>query len=154
LVTGADAKNSTGRTGAVAGVALSCSEMANAVHPARVTLFARGIDWRPLTQPGRWTDCGYLLGGKSMRHALAIFVLVIASNAEAQQQNAPEVKLLTPAECEQITKRPEGDFFVKGPVKIGMVTIENSNVPPHGIVMNGIDNFDVIQRSCFNGKPS
>ena len=90
-----------------------------------------------------------------MRVALMLSALIIATGAaQAQSPRPSEVKLLTAAECSQITKRPRGDFYVKGPIKIGGMTIQESNVPPHGIVMNGIDNFDVIQRSCFNGRPS
>jgi hypothetical protein len=90
-----------------------------------------------------------------MRVALMVSALIIAPTvAQAQQGKPPEVKLLTPAECSQITKRPQGDFFVKGPITIGGMTIKDSNVPPHGIVINGIDNFDVIQRSCFSGRPT
>ena len=91
----------------------------------------------------------------NMRVAFMVSALIIApAAAQAQAPKPPEVKLLTPAECSQITKRPQGDFLVKGSVTIGGMTISDSNVPPHGIVMNGIDNFDVIQRSCFNGRPS
>jgi hypothetical protein len=96
------------------------------------------------------------IGGRAkMRTTIVVSTLVIASAvAQAQTQNPPEVKLLTPTDCSQITKRPQGDFYVKGPIRIGGMLIQNSNVPPHGMVMNGIDNFDVIQRSCFNGKPT
>jgi hypothetical protein len=90
-----------------------------------------------------------------MRAVSIISALIVAPTiAQAQQQKPPEVKLLTPAECSQITKRPQGDFFVKGPITIGGMTISNSNVPPHGLIQNGIDNFDVIQRSCFSGRPT
>jgi hypothetical protein len=67
---------------------------------------------------------------------------------------APAVKLLTPAECAQITKRSDTQFYIKGPLTIGGVTIENSTLTPNGIVFNGVDNFDVIKRSCFNGRPT
>jgi hypothetical protein len=88
-----------------------------------------------------------------MRVALMVSALVIApAAAQAQAPKPPEEILLTRVECRQITKRPDGDFFVNGPIKIGEMTIQDQNVSPDGVVLNGIDNFDVIQRSCFSGR--
>jgi hypothetical protein len=88
-----------------------------------------------------------------MRVALMVSALVIASAAaQAQAPRPPEVILLTRVECRQITKRPDGDFFVYGPIKIGELIIQDQSVSPDGIVLNGIDNFNVIQRSCFSGR--
>ncbi len=85
---------------------------------------------------------------------LAAAALLCMSFAKAQDRAAPVgVKMLTPAECALVTRRPEGDFFVKGTLRIGVTTISNSTVSANGIVIGGIDNFDVINRSCFIGKP-
>jgi hypothetical protein len=85
---------------------------------------------------------------------LPLFVLLSCAGASAQERKTPEVKMLTPAECALITKRSDNEFFIKGPVTIGVSTFEESSVSPNGVNYNGIDNFDVINRSCFNGKPS
>jgi hypothetical protein len=54
-----------------------------------------------------------------MRVALMASALVIApAAAQAQAPKPPEEILLTRVECRQITKRPDGDFFVNGPIKI------------------------------------
>jgi hypothetical protein len=88
-----------------------------------------------------------------MRVALMVSALIIAPTAaQAQAPEPPEVILLTRVECRQITKRPDGDFFVNGPIKIGEMTIQDQSVSPDKGVLNGIDNFDVIQRSCFSGR--
>src|ERR1700733_6008177 len=90
-----------------------------------------------------------------MRIAIIVSMLLVApAIAQEQRQEPPDVKLLTPDECSQITKRPQGDFFVKGSIEIGGMTIKDGNVPPHGISNGGIDPFNVIQRSCFNGQPT
>jgi hypothetical protein len=85
---------------------------------------------------------------------LVFLAIILASNAQAEQPKPPEVRLLTPAECSQITRRPQGEFMVKGSLTIGQLTIEDSNVFPNGLVINGIDFFEVIRRSCFSGRPS
>jgi hypothetical protein len=94
-------------------------------------------------------------GVGEMRAFLAVLVFgVFASGAVAQQSNSPGARMLTPAECSLITKGSQGDFIVKGPVMIGGIKFENQSIPPHGVRINGIDSFDVIQRSCFNGRPT
>jgi hypothetical protein len=85
---------------------------------------------------------------------VSLGLALFSFSATAQERKSPDVKLLTPAECAMITKRPQGDFYVTGPIKIGSLTISNQNVPKHGFVMDGIDNYDVIERSCFDGKPT
>jgi hypothetical protein len=71
----------------------------------------------------------------------------------AQERKAPpEIKMLSPEECALISKRSENDYYVKGPVTIGGITIEKSNLTRKGVIFNGDDHFEVIQRSCFGGK--
>jgi hypothetical protein len=89
-----------------------------------------------------------------MRVAIMVSALIIVpAAAQAQAPKPPEMILLTRVECRQITKRPKGDFFVNGPIKIGEMTIQDQTVSPNEQIMNGIDNFDIIQRSCFSGRP-
>jgi hypothetical protein len=92
-----------------------------------------------------------------MRVIVALIVAALAGNAvslAAEQQKTPEIKMLTPAECALITKRSDNEFYVKGPVVIGGITMTESSLSKNGIILNGVDNFDVINRSCFNGKPA
>jgi hypothetical protein len=82
-------------------------------------------------------------------------VIIVFAGANAQEQKAPPtVRVLTPAECALITKRSDTEFFIKGPVTIGDITFEESTLTRTGTVNNGIDEFDVIDRSCFKGKPA
>ncbi|MBW7970272.1 hypothetical protein [Bradyrhizobium sp. BR 10289] len=81
--------------------------------------------------------------------ALASFAPVIA-----QQQVSPPVKMLSPAECALIERRPAGDYMVNGTITIGGLTVTNSNVPRNGINLGGIDPFEIITRSCFVGRPA
>jgi hypothetical protein len=92
-----------------------------------------------------------------MRVIVALIVAALAGNAvslAAEPQKAPEIKMLTPTECALITKRSDNEFYVKGPVVIGGITMTESSLSKNGIILNGVDNFDVINRSCFNGKPA
>jgi hypothetical protein len=53
-----------------------------------------------------------------MRVALMVSALVFApAAAQTQVPKPPEVLVLTRVECRQITKRPDGDFFVNGPIE-------------------------------------
>ena len=81
-------------------------------------------------------------------------VLVSLSAASAQGLRKDDIKPLSPAECALIEKRTDQEYYITGPVTIGRATIKNSSVLKGGIVMNGVDNFDVINRSCFSGKPT
>jgi hypothetical protein len=90
-----------------------------------------------------------------MRRILFLTILLSAvTPCIAQQQSPPQIKMLSPSECAVIEKRPIGDYMVNGTINIGNITISNSNVSRDGINYGGIDPFDVITRSCFNGKPS
>ena len=85
--------------------------------------------------------------------SIAIAVNCCALPALAQQRPAPaDVKMLTPAECALIDKRSENEFYIRGPVIIGGVKIWDQEIKRRGISVNGVDNFDVVQRSCFMGK--
>jgi hypothetical protein len=91
-----------------------------------------------------------------MRIIIAIAVATFTGGvswAAAEQQKPPSVKMLAPAECALITKRSDDEFYVKGPITIGSVTLTDSSISRKGIIVNDVDNFDVINRSCFNGKP-
>jgi hypothetical protein len=81
-----------------------------------------------------------------------LFAMFLAGAANAQERKAPEMKMLTPAECALITKRSDNEFYIKGPVTIGGMTFAESSLTRKGIVNKGVDNFDVVNRSCFNGK--
>lgn len=87
------------------------------------------------------------------KSALVMLFAISAGGAFAQQQKAPEVKILTPAECSNIVKRSDNEYFIQGAVQIGGMRISQSNVQRNGISYGGMDPFDVITRSCFNGKP-
>lgn len=92
-----------------------------------------------------------------MRVILAVTVATLAGNtclAAAEEQKAPSIRLLTPAECALITKRSDNEFYVKGSVTIGSVTMTDSTVGKNGIIINDVDNFEIINRSCFKGKPT
>jgi hypothetical protein len=90
-----------------------------------------------------------------MKVIIAIAIAMFITQAwAAEEQKAPAVKMLTPAECAQITKRSDNEFYVKGTVTIGSVTMTDSSIGRNGIVMNDVDNFDVINRSCFSGRPA
>jgi hypothetical protein len=90
-----------------------------------------------------------------MKAIVAITIAMFSAQAwAAEEQKAPAVKMLTPAECAQITKRSENEFYVKGTVTIGGVTMTDSSIGRNGIIFNDLDNFDVINRSCFQGRPA
>lgn len=83
----------------------------------------------------------------------ALTVVSISSGSVlAQTSKPPEIKLLSPAECTEIVKRSDNEFYINGKVVIGGMTISQSNVPRNGISYGGVDPFDVINRSCFSGK--
>lgn len=84
--------------------------------------------------------------------AVGLLLLMEIVPAGAQNAAPPAVKLLSPAECANIQKLSENDYFITQPVTIGGMTISQSNVPKNGINYGGIDPFDVITRSCFTGK--
>ena len=83
---------------------------------------------------------------------LVISSFFLVDSAYAQTNNSPDIKLLSPVECAAITKRSNNEFYVEGSVVIGGMTISKSNVPRNGIIFNGVDPFDVINRSCFRGN--
>jgi hypothetical protein len=85
-----------------------------------------------------------------------IFLLAIGVSLPvmAQPTPIPDTKFLTPAQCSQITKLSENEFYIRGTVTMGALTIGDQRVPRAAIIVNGINPFDVIQRSCFNGKPT
>jgi hypothetical protein len=87
---------------------------------------------------------------------LVIGMCAIASwltTAVAHERKAPpEIKMLTAEECALIIKRSENDYYVRGPVTIGGITIEKSNLTRKGVIFNGANHFDIIQRSCFGGE--
>ena len=90
-----------------------------------------------------------------MKTIIAVMTAIFATQAwAAEEQKAPVVKMLTPAECALITKRSDNEFYVKGPVTIGGITMTDSSVGKNGIIFNDVDNFDVINRSCFQGRPA
>jgi hypothetical protein len=79
--------------------------------------------------------------------------MITLAPAMAQQPEPAQIKLLSPAECPMIVKRPAtGDYMVNGTITIGGMTFSNGNIPPNGIRLQGADPFDVITRSCFAGK--
>jgi hypothetical protein len=83
---------------------------------------------------------------------LAIAIFLVTTSAQAAND---DVKMLTPEECSHISKLPSGEFYINDPVKIDFMTIHHQNVSPRsGIAVNGVDSFDVIQRSCFNKNPN
>lgn len=63
-----------------------------------------------------------------------------------------EVKLLSQQECAQIERRAEKEFFIKGSVVIGSITLEQQAVPDGGFMLMGINVYDVIKRSCFPSR--
>lgn len=78
------------------------------------------------------------------------YVLVAgASFAFAQQR---EVKLLSQQECAQIKRLSEKEFFVTGPLVMGSITLQEQAVPEGGLMMMGVDLFDVIKRSCYSHR--
>jgi hypothetical protein len=88
-----------------------------------------------------------------MRKILALqLLMLVATAAGGQERKGPDVKTLTPAECALITKRSDNEFYVKGPVTIGVATVTESDLRPGGVIINGVDNFAVVQRSCFSAK--
>ena len=90
-----------------------------------------------------------------MKAIIAITIAIFTTQARAaEEQKAPTVKMLTPAECALITKRSDNEFYVKGPVTIGGITMTDCSVGKNGIIFNDVDNFDVINRSCFQGRPA
>ena len=80
------------------------------------------------------------------------FLTGISAQVMAQQQPIPKIQMLSPTECTVISKRPAGDYMVNGTIKVGSMTISNSNVVRGGINYGGVDPFDIITRSCFSGK--
>jgi hypothetical protein len=84
---------------------------------------------------------------------IILFAMLLGAGAAFAQTSIP-VKMLTPAECALISKRSETEFFVKGPVKIGGLRMTGVPVTPGAATATGVDTFDVISRSCFNGKPN
>jgi hypothetical protein len=93
---------------------------------------------------------------RSMKNAIALVasMLLFSAFANAQEREGPpEIKLLTPAECAMVSKRSENDFYIKGPLTIGNTTYESSIVSRNGVSFGGVDHFEVISRSCFQGKP-
>jgi hypothetical protein len=73
--------------------------------------------------------------------------------AGAQEKtDEPHVKLLTPAECANITRRSPDEYYIDGSVTIGVSIWTRSSISRNGMVMNGVDMFDVITRSCYAGK--
>lgn len=90
-----------------------------------------------------------------MKAVVAITIAMFTAQVwAAEQEKTPAVKMLTPAECAQITKRSDNEFHVKGTVTIGGVTMTDSSIGRNGIIFNDVDNFDVINRSCFQGRPA
>lgn len=79
-------------------------------------------------------------------------LVAILFGASMAQQQTPPIKMLSAEECALITKQPSGDYMVNGTVRIGEMTISNSNVQRNGMVFGGVDPFDVITRSCFSGR--
>ena len=82
------------------------------------------------------------------------FTTCVTPAGAQERKSPPEIKMLTPEECALITKRSENDYYVKGPVTIGGITIEKSNLTRKGVIFNGVNHFEIIQRSCFGGAPS
>ena len=80
----------------------------------------------------------------------ATFWPLAADTQERKEQ--PPVKLLTPADCANITKRSVDEYYIDGPVSIGDSTWSQSSVFRRGMIMSDIDVFDVITRSCYAGK--
>jgi hypothetical protein len=73
--------------------------------------------------------------------------------ADAQEKkDAPQVKLLTPAECAKITRRSTDEYYVEGPITIGILTMERSSISRDDIDLSGVGAFEVITRSCYAGK--
>lgn len=87
-----------------------------------------------------------------MRVTVLICLLLPTLPAAAQDRKPADIKPLTAQDCAKITRRPQGDFVVSGEITIGDITIADSNISKNGFVMNGADNYEVVQRSCFNGK--
>jgi hypothetical protein len=88
-----------------------------------------------------------------LRRTLLLVALFSNEPTAAQTAKPPEIKFLSPAECATITKRSDNEFYVVGPVILGGMTIAKSTVTRNGISFNGVDPFDVINRSCFRGGP-
>ncbi len=89
------------------------------------------------------------------------FLLVVASallalpaTLQAQSESRPTTKSLSRTECALIEKKSDGKFYVRGPVQIGDLKLEDQDITPDGFSVDGTDVFVVIQRSCFNGRPS
>lgn len=68
------------------------------------------------------------------------------------QQQQPTVKLLSADECKLVERRNPSEFFVKGPLVIGSMEFTGSVVGRGSGLINGIDVFEVIERSCFKER--
>jgi hypothetical protein len=88
-----------------------------------------------------------------MKVVLTILFAVITTGAFAQERKVPEIKMLAPADCDLIEKRSENEFYIRGPVTLGGLTMINQSLARRGVISNGVDYFDIIQRSCYAGRP-
>jgi hypothetical protein len=85
--------------------------------------------------------------------ACTVALWPLASYAQDKKEQ-PQVKLLTPAECAKITRRSTDEYYLEGPIKIGVLTMERSSISRNGIDLSGVGAFEVITRSCYAGKPT
>jgi hypothetical protein len=74
---------------------------------------------------------------------------IVAVDAQAQENDLVSGKLLTQAECSQIAKLSNDEFYIKGPIIIANGRMTDTKVPRRAIGIGGVDMFDLISRSCF-----
>lgn len=87
-----------------------------------------------------------------MRGLSVLAIAFLSIGATSPNPAGQKIKLLAPAECDGITRRPDGSFFIKGEVTLGGITVSQTNVERGSYISDGVDGYDVIEISCFGGK--
>jgi hypothetical protein len=79
---------------------------------------------------------------------------LMSAQASAQKVSPSVVTILKPAECALISKKSDEEYYVEGPVTIGVATLTDTPVTRGFLNLGDVDTFEVISRSCFMNKRS
>ena len=78
-----------------------------------------------------------------------LMLLTVASATAFAQGSAPT---MTPAECAQVTRVSPDSVRIAGPIVVAGTSLSQTTLPRQGMVINGVNIFEAIERSCFSGK--
>ena len=75
---------------------------------------------------------------------------VLASPAFAQAP--PPMKMVTPEECQMVTRRSPDEFYVTGPLRIGRVILRDEKIRRNEKTADGINAFGVLDQFCSKAQ--